>query len=382
MKSVNYRYLKIENLLVKNNNKLSISSHKPFHPILASPVNFKSQFDFIFFMFFIYIMKSKETKRITFGNRQNYDNITYLIGHTGINNSKSLQTKPYWNGKLVIGRFIENYEGKQIIFNNIQNNDSFSRKHAEISLKRATKKYYVSKRFINFLLCLNKKESYLNLDVIKVIYSFYKKPKEYKLDSGVILENYTLVRDLGSLQGTKVRISYSNLHKNSTYMLSEDYLFVEDVQNEGIMYEDGRFFRNIPKDYISIFSPDYRGNYYEDSTQVYDDENAKCGFPHVQIKFLGIKYFLIATQGKFSFLIGRDDTCDIVLQKNNFSRVQAVIEYDRENLKWVIRDGFPRENKSSMNGTYKVLKSVDQVDEWVAVEKNEIVINDMKIILT
>ena len=154
-----------------------------------------------------------EMQRITFGNRQNFDSKTYTLDHTGINKQRSLQTKPYWNGKIAIGRFIENYEGQQIIFYNLQNSDSFSRKHAEISIKRFTKKSYVSKRFINFLLCLSKSKMILVDDAIKIIYSFYVKPEQYQLDSVTIFKPYALVRDLGSLSGTKVKINKSYLQK-------------------------------------------------------------------------------------------------------------------------------------------------------------------------
>ena len=85
-------------------------------------------------------------------------------------------------------------------------------------------------------------------DAIKIIYSFYVKPEQYQLDSVTIFKPYALVRDLGSLSGTKVKINKSYLQKESTYMLSEDFLFIEYVQNEGTMYEDGHFFRNIPKE--------------------------------------------------------------------------------------------------------------------------------------
>jgi hypothetical protein len=319
---------------------------------------------------------------IVFSSNNN-NKVEYRFNHLGFIDygdvePLSLQVKKYWNGKIIIGRSVENFMGMPLVFINLQRSSDFSRRHTEISLKVLKEHHYFSKRFLNFLMCVQISNSPLNNDnLLKIIYSFYKKPRNFVLSSGKVLSPYFMVRDLGSTKGTNVKILQSELKSNSMYLLSEELLIIEEVANEGLEYQDGYYFRGIPSDCIEKIAPDYAGNVIEDRKK--NEIVGRCGFPYVLCMFKGDRYFLIATKRKKSFLIGRDEDCDIVLDRNNFSRTQSVIEYDKERFRWTISDGDINAGRRSTNGTYKVLKAEKGYSDWEVAEMNEISINELKI---
>lgn len=317
--------------------------------------------------------------KIHFSTNNFQEQLNIKIDHQGSQYTnlmpKNLSTKKQWNSKFTIGRSVLNYSGEKITCPKLNSTNALSRKHAKIDLKRAFTTHYIPYKFILYILCLKKIGRELPEDLLRIISKFYFKPRTYTSLSGMLMQNYVLIKDLNSTLGTLIKIRSSLLNSCEEYMLSDSKLTIEKVKNEGILYEDGKFFRGIPMDHICIIHMNYMGNVDEDRGL----QDGECGFPYIRCIFNGIKYFLIATEAKYKFFLGRYEFCDIFIEQNSVSRMQCIIEYDCLNHRWIIHDGNPDENKKSFNGTYKVLRGGPSGSDWVVAECNEIQISNVKI---
>ena len=302
----------------------------------------------------------------------------FKIGYNGKHKynflPQSLSSKKYWNSKLEYGRCITNYLSESINYHDFGNSQSLSKRHAKFNLIRGFKKLYTPPKFIIFLMCLKRKDIDIPLDLIKIIFRFLIIPRKFTSFSGSKLERYVMVKDLGSLLGTSVKVNESILESQTVYILSENPLVIEKVKGEGIFYQEGNFFRGIPRSYICVIPQNYSGNLEEDR-----EIEGECGFPYLKCIFNGIKYFLVATENKYSFFVGRSSECDIFLDLPTISRVHCIVEYQPSAFRWVIYDGNPASRRKSINGTYKLLNSPQKKSDWVVAECNEIIVNNIRI---
>ena len=317
-------------------------------------------------------------KLISICSEEKQISIDYNGKHSHKYLPQNLSYKKYWNSKLQYGRRNENYSGTDIVYHKLGNPKTLSQRHAKFNLIRGSDKLYAPYKFILLLMCLKTKEVYIPDDLTKIILRFLIKPRQYTTFSGRHLNNYILVKDLGGSFGTSLKITQSKLESESIYILSETRLVIEKVKSHGIDYPEGNFFRGIPRDYVCIIHQNYLGNLEEDR-----EIDGECGFPYIECIFNGIKYFLIATERKYKFFVGRSTECDIFLDIPNISRQHCIIQYQPSNLTWVLYDGDPDSTRKSSNGTYKHLYSPQKKEsDWVVAECNEVIINNVRITFT
>jgi hypothetical protein len=272
---------------------------------------------------------------------------------------KNIKQKKYWNGKLKIGRYMQTYDEERIILSQKLNNDSFlSRDHFELDFSRAFTKYIVPYKFILLLMCLKKKNIFLPDDVVKYLFQYIKLSKDYEIPHNNP-EKYILVRDLGSMQGTNMKIKNCSLKSGLKFTISEVVLYIEEVVNEGLLYQD-YFFRGIEMERLVRIHEGYLQN-------IKNDLNCKlkgrCGFPFVKCTINGIKYILIATSSQKKFIIGRNNGNEIYIDLPAISRTHCYIEYDMKSFSWKIVD------EKSTNGIYCLLKyGSKKKSPWVKID--------------
>jgi hypothetical protein len=273
---------------------------------------------------------------------------------------RSKQKKKYWNGKLYFGRYVENHNEDQIEYISSFNEDStISRNHLVIDFSRAFDRIIVPYKFLLFLFCMKKKNYYLSEDLIKYLFTFVKKAK--------LPSPYIRVQDQGSESGTLVKIKEQILHTGDAFSIEDYQIEFLRVKNEAIDTYEENFFRGIPHTSLIRIGNQYFGNVLEDR-----EIQGECGFPYVQLELNKVLYFLIATEEKYQFTIGRDPDSDVYVNLSRVSRVHSRIIYNPVIKEWVIYDGSV--NKESENGTFSLIKSRERNKKspWLILQHREI----------
>lgn len=275
---------------------------------------------------------------------------------------KNIRQKKYWNGKLKIGRYMETYDGEWIILSQKLNDDTFlSRKHFELNFSRAFTNYIVPYKFILLLMCLRKKGIFIPDDVVKYLFQYIKLPENYESPHRN-REKYILVRDLGSKQGTNMKIKNYSLKSSQKFTLAEMALYIEEVADEGCLYQD-HFFRGIERERLVRIHEGYLQNIKNDLCCL---QPGRCGFPYVKCSINGIQYILIATVSQNKFNIGRNNGNEILIDLPAISRIHCYIEYDMNTFSWRIVD------QRSTNGIYTLLQNGSgKKSPWAKIDLHE-----------